>query len=765
MHQEDPKGKTPGLESSPGQSLPFSGTPETQPKYTQLGTMTGSLQIGATVNDGESVALDQLAQWTKHPIQVAVDSKIAIKRVHTPNIEIRMPGLWSTPQEKRSLLQVTWTKGHLTAEQHSQRFGPSQAWAWTADLAADKECGARSHSVFSFTQAAVTENIDRAARATCSWLGKRCAHMLAHDPVPRAKELKFEAVPVVNKKVQKQGLNKRQQLLAATELVNPSTGHSWVVTANSKNLCIKCETCTLFVQQTDPIPLVEFVLQHPCRHRPAEPSPSAKIDPSHSVLNLGHLWSCSRCKASYSVRAPAKGRLANKCKGKEAKKERDDSAGADSSKSGFAALFFRDRLKQGLPENLGPKHAQSANAKHEDGQDGNRPSIVGEGCGLSTMEHSSQGALGGSIVVKDESFPRNPDPGEGGSPPGLYQAQVLTSEKPQSCRETSKWVGNEARVTQPRQEGSEQRLMFDLVVLPQVIKNLMQNPALLKPKPQLRKLKERCLLLQTSWLEFLSLKAKPTAVARVPLTNRRTRRRTKVLRSPRLELRACFISLRLCLRSRSCRPTAMGGGKGKGKHKSKRSAEEVLHAREVNRQREESSLPKKSTGSVSRSKARSAAYHAAISAPISADTIAEPKVRPPPPPPPRRGEGIRLVPRDEILPRSTDQPGTPSKGTAPQPKDSQPKTGGEFLPPAKTSPKKRDQGEQGRNKQKAQKRGESLPQPELSESAASNQRLLPQDAMELHTSSSTEEEAASMPLENLRSKPAPVKRAAWLPGK
>ena len=28
-----------------------------------------------------------------------------------PNIEVRMPGLWSTPQDKRSLLQVTWTKG------------------------------------------------------------------------------------------------------------------------------------------------------------------------------------------------------------------------------------------------------------------------------------------------------------------------------------------------------------------------------------------------------------------------------------------------------------------------------------------------------------------------------------------------------------------------------------------------------------------------------------------------------------------------------
>ena len=362
-----PKGEDPRLRVVSWAVIAIQWHPETQPNYTRLGTMTGSLQIGATVNDGESVALDQLAQWTNHPIQIAVDSKIAIKSVHTPNIERRMPGLWSTPQEKRSLLQVTWTKGHLTAEQHSQRFGPSQAWAWIANLEADKECGARSQSVFSYSQAAVTENIDRAARATCSWLGKRCAHMLAHDPVPRAKELKFEAVPVAKKRAQKQGLNKRQQLLAATESVNPSTGHSWVVTANAKNLCIKCETCTLFVQQTDPIPLVEFVLQHPCRHRPAEPSPSAKIDPSHSVLNLGHMWSCSRCKASYSVRAPAKGRLANKCKGKEAMQERDDSAGADS-KSGFAALFFRDKFKHRLSQDLEPKYAPSASAKQEEGQ-------------------------------------------------------------------------------------------------------------------------------------------------------------------------------------------------------------------------------------------------------------------------------------------------------------------------------------------------------------------------------------------------------------
>ena len=337
-----PRGEDPRLRVVSWAVVAIQWHSDTAPKFTRIGTMTGSLQVGATVNDGESVALDYLAQWTVRSLQVAVGSKIAIKRVQVPNIDSIMPELWSTPRAKRDFLEVTWTKSHLSEDQHEQRFGANFAWAWAANKEADQACGDRSLEVFSYEQATVTDNIDRAARATCSWLGRRCSHMLAHDPVPKTKNLKFEAVPVAKKKVQKPGLNKRQQLLAATESFNPITGHKWVVTAKAKNLCIKCETCTLFVQQTDPVPLVEFVLQHPCKERPAEPSPAANVHPSHSVCNLGHLWSCSRCKASYSVRAPAKGRLANKCKGKEAKKERGDSIGSDS-KSGFAALFFRDR--------------------------------------------------------------------------------------------------------------------------------------------------------------------------------------------------------------------------------------------------------------------------------------------------------------------------------------------------------------------------------------------------------------------------------------
>ena len=344
-----PRGEDPRLRVVSWAVVAIRWHPETTPKYTRIGSMSGSLQVGATVNDGESVALDHLAQWTTRSIQVAVDSKIAIKRAQVPNIDIRMPELWSTPQEKRCLLQITWTKGHLSQEQHEQKFGPAQAWAWAANLEADQVCGARSQEVFSYAQATATDNIDRATRATCSWLGKRCSHMLAHDPVPRAKDLKFEAVPVAKKKVQKVGLNKRQQLVAATESDNPNTGHNWVITAKAKNLCIKCETCTLFVQQTDPVPLVDFVLQHPCRHRPAEPSQSANIDPSHDVINLGHLWSCSRCKASYSVRAPAKGRLAKKWQGKATMKEQVADTGGDAIKKGFCCTVFQRQAKAGSP--------------------------------------------------------------------------------------------------------------------------------------------------------------------------------------------------------------------------------------------------------------------------------------------------------------------------------------------------------------------------------------------------------------------------------
>ena len=97
--------------------------------------------------------------------------------------------------------------------------------------------------------------------------------------------------------------------------MNAHTGHNWVVTAAAKNLCIKCTVCSLYAQQVDPNEVVDLVLSHPCKRRPAEPFTTAGIHPSHLTLNLGHQWSCSRCKAHHSVRTRAKGPLSKECKG------------------------------------------------------------------------------------------------------------------------------------------------------------------------------------------------------------------------------------------------------------------------------------------------------------------------------------------------------------------------------------------------------------------------------------------------------------------
>ena len=313
-------------------------------EYTVVGKMTGTLQISATVNDGESVALDQLANWATGQIQVATDSKIAIRRCRVPDIESKHPAIWTAPLDRRALLQVSWTKGHLSLNQHSQRFGSNMAWTWAANLEADRECSLRSLEAFSAEAAARTDSIDAVARAKCRWLGGRCAFILAHDPVPKVKDLKFEPVPVANKSVKKQGPNKRQLLLAASAAENPITGHKWVITTSAKNLCIKCETCTLFAQQVDPSPVIDFVLRHPCRGRPAFPSQDSNIDGSHSIVNLGHLWSCSRCKASYSVRVPARGRLAKKCNGGSAKKAQPAENPTVAAAKGFSALFSGPKL-------------------------------------------------------------------------------------------------------------------------------------------------------------------------------------------------------------------------------------------------------------------------------------------------------------------------------------------------------------------------------------------------------------------------------------
>ena len=75
--------------------------------YELLGTMTGTLQIGATVNDGEQFAINKLAEWVTTSVRSSSDSKVAIKRCLEANIQHTLPQVWSTSLAQRELLQLS----------------------------------------------------------------------------------------------------------------------------------------------------------------------------------------------------------------------------------------------------------------------------------------------------------------------------------------------------------------------------------------------------------------------------------------------------------------------------------------------------------------------------------------------------------------------------------------------------------------------------------------------------------------------------------
>ena len=150
------------------------------------------------------------------------------------------------------------------------------------------------------------DEVDGVTRARASWLGRRCSRMLAHDKVPKSRELKFEAVPVLRPKVHRQGPNK-----------SPELGHTWTITSSAKNLRVQCQVCSLFAQQTDPAPLVDFVLSHPCKGFKASPAANCNTRPSHSIENLGSVWRCAVCLCSSSVTCGGLGKTVPDSEGRQ----------------------------------------------------------------------------------------------------------------------------------------------------------------------------------------------------------------------------------------------------------------------------------------------------------------------------------------------------------------------------------------------------------------------------------------------------------------
>ena len=272
---------------------------EEQPSLTILGTLSGSLQVGASVSDGEAEAIKQLLLHCSGEILFCSDSATALSRFHKGQIA----------DPSRDNVVGHWTKSHLTREQHAEKFGKESWWMWFLNAEADRLCGLKSAEALNMMHVQDVHTIDLEAKARVAFLSRRCAHVLCNS-LPEKKKLATERTATPKKLSERP--NKRQVLLGLVAS-SGSSGHIWKSTTGKNNMCIKCERCSLWIQQVDKPDLFDSLVQVPCLDHSFEPP--LQCHRSHKLQFLGSHWKCRSCGAQLSVRVPKLSqKLKNGCK-------------------------------------------------------------------------------------------------------------------------------------------------------------------------------------------------------------------------------------------------------------------------------------------------------------------------------------------------------------------------------------------------------------------------------------------------------------------
>ena len=272
---------------------------EEQPSLTILGALSGSLQVGASVSDGEAEAIKQLLLHCSGEILFCSDSATALSRFHKGQIA----------DPSRDNVVGHWTKSHLSREQHAEKFGKESWWMWFLNAEADRLCGLKSAEALSMMHVQDVHTIDLEAKARVAFLSRRCAHVLCNS-LPEKKKLATERTATPKKLSERP--NKRQVLLGLVAS-SGSSGHIWKSTTGKNNMCIKCERCSLWIQQVDKPDLFDSLVQVPCLDHSFEPP--LQCHRSHKLQFLGSHWKCRSCGAQLSVRVPKLSlKLKNGCK-------------------------------------------------------------------------------------------------------------------------------------------------------------------------------------------------------------------------------------------------------------------------------------------------------------------------------------------------------------------------------------------------------------------------------------------------------------------
>ena len=307
-----------------------------------VGSASGPVPCEQTVFRAEAQALVYLVGKVQGNLEVTIDAQSVTKAVR------RRPG-WKSEdliqplREASERLHLTWVNSHLTQQEFASKFGDGELWRWKANQLVDDlvQNQANSRRDMKWEQKVLIG--DEVVIKVNNVLARRAEELLQSDSSqgpqiifpgrlspaetvspkkrtkgPRqAKIIKFSSQ--ARTKTQAQGPgdikpNKRKQMEAMLEGTGPDLGHTWVVGHKSRDqLTIKCSTCGLYVEQTEPVQVFNKKASHHCLFQgPPFPLPAHG---SHRIVNGGRAWLCTKCGLKQWVNQESlSGALSKECR-------------------------------------------------------------------------------------------------------------------------------------------------------------------------------------------------------------------------------------------------------------------------------------------------------------------------------------------------------------------------------------------------------------------------------------------------------------------
>eukprot|EP00439_Symbiodinium_sp_Y106_P019234 s4933_g2.t1 len=285
---------------------------------TEVGRITQVLPTGCNVVQGEAFALALLLKHTTGVAAVTADCKPAILQAQGAFFKNAHANIWDEVWEERHRLIITWHPSHRPAPEYQDRYGDSHHWRVRLNNLADQACREAAAEVSWRQHAAQVAQIDELAEEISHFLAGRAWAILAGEEAPPL-DLKPRKAPRASlpgkakaqqptapRPPQQQnrpgpdgGLNKKQrlELLMASEHIH---GHRFVWShTNPTNDSIKCEVCTLFIQQTHPPEIFSRLEAQPCAHKPLPEIGHFGL--RHSFYCMGAVLLCTKC---YAVHKP-----------------------------------------------------------------------------------------------------------------------------------------------------------------------------------------------------------------------------------------------------------------------------------------------------------------------------------------------------------------------------------------------------------------------------------------------------------------------------